>query len=75
MRYVLNNYVCKLEWAIEEFWGFNATLSVEIMLRLCKTKYNWIKMSFWCLQISQKTNKKISRISALASKKRSNYKK
>ena len=44
MRYVLNNYVCKLEWAIEEFWGFNATLSVEIMLRVCKTKYILIEM-------------------------------
>ena len=31
-------------------------------------------MSFWCLQIFQKTNKKNSRISALASKKRSNQK-
>ena len=28
-------------------------------------------MSFWCLQISQKTNEKFSRISAIASKKRS----
>ena len=32
-------------------------------------------MSFWCLQISQKTNDFFSRISALASKKRSNQKK
>ena len=31
-------------------------------------------MSFCCLQIFQKINKKISRISALASKKRSNQK-
>ena len=31
-------------------------------------------MSFWCLQISQKTNKNFSRISALASKNRSNQK-
>ena len=30
------------------------------------------KMFFWCLQISQKTNEIFSRISALASKKRSN---
>ena len=45
MRYVLNNYVlCKLEWAIVEFRGFNATLSVEIMLRVCKTKYILIEM-------------------------------
>ena len=32
------------------------------------------KMSFWCLQIFQKTNEIFSRISALASKKRSNQK-
>ena len=44
MRYVLNNYVCKLEWAIDEFWGFNATLSVEIMLRVCKTKYSQVSI-------------------------------
>ena len=44
MRYVLNNYVCKLEWAIVEFRGFNATLSVEIMLSVCKIKYIWIEM-------------------------------
>ena len=31
-------------------------------------------MSFWCLQISQKTNEIFSRILALASKKRSNQK-
>ena len=31
-------------------------------------------MSFWCLQIDQKTNKIFVRISALASKKRSNKK-
>jgi hypothetical protein len=31
-------------------------------------------MSFWCLQISQKINEIFSRISALASKKRSNQK-
>ena len=31
-------------------------------------------MSFWCLQISQKTNEIFSRISALASKKRWNQK-
>ena len=32
------------------------------------------QMLFWCLQISQKTNKLLLRISALASKKRSNQK-
>ena len=32
------------------------------------------EMSFWCLQIDQKTNKNFVRISALASKKRSNQK-
>jgi hypothetical protein len=31
-------------------------------------------MSSWCFQISQKTNESFSRISALASKKRSNQK-
>ena len=38
MRYVLNNYVCKLEWAIEEFQGLNATLSVDKSFWVCKTK-------------------------------------
>jgi hypothetical protein len=32
-------------------------------------------MSFWCLQIGQKTNETFLRISALASKKRLNKKK
>ena len=32
------------------------------------------KMSFWCLQIFQKTKEIFSRISALASKKKSNQK-
>ena len=36
-----------------------------------QARYVNFEMSFWCLQIDQKTNK-IVRISALASKKRSN---
>jgi hypothetical protein len=41
-------------------------------------KYEWsvnFKMSFFCLQIDQKNNENFVRISALASKKRSNQKK
>ena len=41
--------------------------------QLCLQSVNF-KMSFWCLQISQKTNEIFSRIFALASKKRSNQK-
>ena len=37
-------------------------------------KVSYFKMSFWCLQIFQKTNEIFPRISAIASKKRSNQK-
>ena len=48
------------------------TTVYDVLLRLIRSDN--FKMSFWCLQIFQKTNEIFSRISALAYKKRSNQK-
>ena len=68
----------KLEGAIKDCWDYEADLCCIIVYLGLNSQYlaeNQIlinrllfKISFWCLQISQKNNEIFSRISALVSK-------